>query len=365
MLDDHAAPQTTPPAAGPRLSARVLLILAAVLLAVGLTAGIVVWRAVSPHYYSTNAMVAAVALPHPGCTCLALIRYSDAVGSVRVTTNGGATWRRQTLGALTPQGLAFGDATHGWIVGDSSKNGGDSSVLATTDGGATWTKQPLHTTLFLQEVTCVGAGRCWVVGGNVHDRGTVVATTDGGAHWKVQLRTGREQLVAVTFADADTGWAFGESGDVFATSDGGARWSKKKMPSVAGISGAACFGARHVWCIGVGARKNVIVASTDAGATWKQTYIGDDGLTAISFSDERHGWVVGDDGLILATTDGGATWTKQRSGTDADLRCVAFADATHGLAAGSRWSGGDPEAGLVGTVLLRTADGGGTWAQVH
>ena len=54
------------------------------------------------------------------------------VGFVFVTTNGGATWKKQysfdTSGGVYD--VAFPDAKHGWVVGDSV-------VYTTSDGGAT------------------------------------------------------------------------------------------------------------------------------------------------------------------------------------------------------------------------------------
>lgn len=77
-------------------------------------------------------------------------------------------------------------------------------------------------------------------------------------------------------------------------------------------------------------------------------------LTAVSFSDARHGWAVGHWGVILHTTDAGETWVLQRSDTSVDqpLFSVHFTDAEHGVAAGL-WS-----------LLLITADGGHVWKPV-
>ena len=69
-------------------------------------------------------------------------------------------------------------------------------------------------------------------------------------------------------------------------------------------------------------------------------------------------------GLILATTDGGANWQRQFSGTKLDLLDVAFADSTHGLVVGRRTKGADPlEAQFIGSIVLRTMDGGVTWTR--
>ena len=52
---------------------------------------------------------------------------------------------------------------------------------------------------------------------------------------------------------------------------------------------------------------------------------------------------------MLLSTDGGESWQPKTSGTEAELRSVAFADAERALAVGDE-----------GTVLLST-DGGERW----
>lgn len=61
---------------------------------------------------------------------------------------------------------------------------------------------------------------------------------------------------------------------------------------------------------------------------------------------------VGAVGTILRTTDGGETWARQFGGTSATYRAVSFVDANTGTAVGSRFGQG---------FILRTTDGGATW----
>ena len=84
-------------------------------------------------------------------------------------------------------------------------------------------------------------------------------------------------------------------------------------------------------------------------------------LTAITFVDDKNGWVVGHDGVILNTTDGGATWSLQRKDPEVaagkipelerPLFAVHFSDAQHGFAVGAY------------SLFLSTADGGKTWTE--
>jgi photosystem II stability/assembly factor-like uncharacterized protein len=100
----------------------------------------------------------------------------------------------------------------------------------------------------------------------------------------------------------------------------------------------------------------VIVLSED-GATFRQakSVPVDSTLTAVTFVDERHGWAVGQWGVILATADGGETWELMRveMATDQPLFSVLFKNANVGWAVGL-WS-----------LLLKTEDGGKTWGKIN
>jgi len=99
-----------------------------------------------------------------------------------------------------------------------------------------------------------------------------------------------------------------------------------------------------------------ILLSDDDGITFRQAQTAPvrSTLTAVAFADATHGWAAGHGGVILHTADGGEHWTLQRSEMDNDrpLFSIWFADAEHGVAAGL-WS-----------LLLTTADGGRNWHAV-
>lgn len=50
-------------------------------------------------------------------------------------------------------------------------------------------------------------------------------------------------------------------------------------------------------------------------------------LAAITFTDDRHGWITGADGVLLRTADGGETWWAQNPPleTSVHLHAIAFA----------------------------------------
>jgi photosystem II stability/assembly factor-like uncharacterized protein len=94
----------------------------------------------------------------------------------------------------------------------------------------------------------------------------------------------------------------------------------------------------------------VVLSTNDGGATWKDRGLGQDVvLSAVSFADDQHGWIVGEFGTVLATTDAGESWAPQSAGTEKTLFGVAFSSTERGWAVG------------MDGLVLRTRDGGATW----
>ena len=99
----------------------------------------------------------------------------------------------------------------------------------------------------------------------------------------------------------------------------------------------------------------IVLLSDDEGKTYRQarSVPVSATLSAVTFTDDKRGWTVGQWGTILATSDGGETWEKQRMDTAADqpLFSVRFTNDHDGIAVGL-WS-----------LMLQTHDGGKTWAK--
>ena len=87
--------------------------------------------------------------------------------------------------------------------------------------------------------------------------------------------------------------------------------------------------------------------SNDGGQTWNEieTDIWD-GIWNIYFATDKHGWAVGERGLIVHTNDGGMNWERQRGPTAFTLRSVHFVSPQVG------WIVGD-----IGSII-HTIDGG-------
>jgi len=103
--------------------------------------------------------------------------------------------------------------------------------------------------------------------------------------------------------------------------------------------------------VAVGERGRILL-STDAGLRWSPASApGKATLTAVHFHDDQHGWAVGHDAVILRTDDGGLTWALVHQAPEErkPLLDVWFENLRHGFAVGAY--------GLA----LETRDGGRRW----
>lgn len=291
-------------------------------------------------------------VPVPARETLFAVTFADPAhgwavgqyGAILATTDGGATWHRQKSGVETEnvsedgfepalRSVSFADARHGYAVGYPGL------ILTTRDGGATWEvrKPPpvesipgegpgrvddeLRIEWSFRSVKATGPQSASVLG----DGGTILRTNDGGATWTWHGNRQFGHLAAVSFPDAQHGYAVpsvlpkAEPYLALATKDGGVTWEKRDPP----------------------------------------TYQGDDvattGFTAVSFVDSRRGFIAGAGGRILATTDGGAHWAVQRRDTTESFQGLAVA-GSRGLAAGFTDFTDGRKASLA-----TTGDGGETW----
>ena len=231
-----------------------------------------------------------------------LATYGCAAGSeaVRVyaTTDAGATWqlvddvawggREPAAGSLPfgghKTGLAFADATRGWVSGFDA---GDEIVLyASGDGGRTWARQ--HVT----------APRGYSTEGGAVETRSPIFFGEGSS----------DGLLPVVFH------AEGQPTVFYVTHDGGATW----QPTTAVVS---AVNDSFVWSFpdpkhGFATDGDKLYVTSDGGATWQAVTpnVSLGGASQLDFVSARTGWAVVGSSLVK-TTDGGRTWTQPATGS--------------------------------------------------
>jgi photosystem II stability/assembly factor-like uncharacterized protein len=216
-------------------------------------------------------------------------------GTYAVTADGGATWRA----GVVPGGerLEFRDVeavSEAVAYLMASGTGASSRIYKTEDGGATWTLQ-------FQNADPKGFNDCFAFF-SPHS-GIAMADSLAGRFPVLRTRDGRTwQDIGARLPPAEPGEAaFAASGTCVAT-----------------------LGAGRAWIVTGGAARARVLATSDAGETWRAHDApigrggeGSGGFT-IAFRDQRRGMLGGGDlsaprarqPNVARTRDGGATWQR-------------------------------------------------------
>jgi photosystem II stability/assembly factor-like uncharacterized protein len=173
--------------------------------------------------------------PMPGDragSCLAGDFLDPETGAVAgAAGNFGTIVRRQLVRSplATPSlhsfhAMQLAAPTGGWLVGDGGV------VMTTKDLGHSWQTPPGDLPDAVAEhfdfhAVAVQGPRVWVAG----SPGTrAFHSPDGGATWLAATTGQAAPLRALSFIDADNGWAVGDLGTILATHDGGRSWQLQR-----------------------------------------------------------------------------------------------------------------------------------------
>jgi photosystem II stability/assembly factor-like uncharacterized protein len=244
----------------------------------------------------------------------------------------------------------------------------------------------------LGALSCATARRCWAVGvaspnaaGLPGSATVIVATKDGGRTWREQRVTGGSipQLSGVScptltdcIAVGSDGGSLPGSGVVVATTNAGATWNPVAAPAGSlTVLAVSCASATE--CLAIVNDGSFIwsATSTDLGHTWQRNgnmpslfLPGDDLSCRVGGPCLVAGYVPTGtgtgEGAIARSADGGQTWSLASVPNGMGiLRSAACATALDCLAAGSTSSSVDNVVRAKG-ALLRSTDGGRSWQPV-
>lgn len=230
-------------------------------------------------------------------------------GAILKTKNSGATW---LTSHLPVEENFFGTA----MIDENTVIAGSSTgrVFITTDQGDTWKEIGSN----LGQITDLHAFDVQQII-VTNEEGDIYKTTNGGADW-VKTFDGALVLYAVTFLNAQLGWATGISGKVLMTDDGGTTWSLQWSEGMTEFSDIHFTSATEGW-ITSSEFIDSIWHTEDGGISWQTIALPMRSYWyGVSFMDRDTGWVVGGsngEGLILRTEDQGVTWTLDHTSPDA------------------------------------------------
>ncbi len=297
------------------------------------------WKDVTPRNSSGQRVEI-----HAVAVLTSLMAWGVGGPNIYRTADGGQTWKSAGIPAGAEM-LSFVNPREGWFLVPLGSYTGhtDVDIYRSTDGGDTWIRVANNT-----------------------------APNSG--------LTNMSGITGMTFHTSQRGWITGLSIPVdwlylYVTDDGGRTWQNRKLPLLPQLSPhwestilpptffTAQDGVLPVFFSMLDndfqptdAMIGVFYATRNGGATWTYTTPvsfkqGNGHVSA--FADAATGWLTDGDALY-ATRDGGRVWKHiQPPAPFGDVKQLSFVSRETGLAVSRTYP-----------WLLKTADGGNTWAAV-
>src|SRR3989338_3451927 len=241
-------------------------------------------------------------------------------GTIRKTTDSGATWPAQTSGTRNNlRGVDMITSMLGVAVGD----GGE--ILKTVNGGTTWTPQTSGVTSSMTTVDPISTTAAWAGTSS----GTHLKTLNGGTTWTPSTMSGVTYVVDLDFYTATQG-LLTTSAAIYETSNSGTTWTPMTIPAL------GFGGLNRVWMYaGMNAARAVGYGGTvlryDATApSWIAPINVVTLTTPSSDSTPTISWMPAIDGesdvSYEVSVDSGAYVNR---GADASVTLDALADGSH------------------------------------
>jgi photosystem II stability/assembly factor-like uncharacterized protein len=272
-----------------------------------------------------------------------------AAGAQVQVGSSGWSWGNPLPQGNTIRSMAFAGNT-GYAAGDFG------TLLKTIDGGKSWSGlsvgsfQNFRTVQAVSPTTVVAGGGCVA---RRSDNGGATFTRIDFASSEIGCKPA-EQLVGISFINAQAGWLLLGDGTVTQTANGGGSFSQKTALPGTGAAGGTATPTDIAFIsatTGFGiSSEGKIYQSTDGAESWKVVSDTKRKVSDITFVTATNGFAVGNAGLFLRTTDGGATWTPKDLGAGAqNLTSVRCADINLCIVSTEK-----------GDQLVRTPDAGET-----
>ncbi len=231
----------------------------------------------------------------------------------------------------------------GFFMVISTLLGGNFSPLS-----AAWRFSNSGTSNDLTAVHFVSANTGWAVGAS----GTILKTADAGDSWASQTSGVATNLQDVRFVTTSTGIIVGSGGLILRTTDA-VVWTSRTSGTtnpLFGVSWSVSTGT--VWAVGT---VGTILVSTNSGSSWisgdQNSDAAGKSLRSVYFMNTSTGFVAGDSGALMRTTNGGGSWSDLTavSGTSQNIKKIFFVDLSTGYFVGD--SG----------VIFKSTNAGNTW----
>ena len=299
------------------------------------------------------------------------VTYSDRVGGVRKSLNGGANWITASTGiAAHPiQAVAIDPQNPNNLYAGRSE--GYSGVWRSTDRGITWKYAETDGQIRDIAVDPLDSLRIYAAADYYF-----MVSGDQGATF-VEIADVRATCLAVTPGASNPVYAGGHNG-VYKSIDGGLTWDLKDstFPTTSGGDPAQVMSLavdpNNTAIVWAGTAVEGLVRSPDGGETWQHKGFldmpdvdavavkpGDSNTILVGTGDYRGSG--GRTGGIWKSTDGGQTWKRKHLGASTITDFVFDPRNPDWVYAGTGYLPNYGSTGTEGVGVLRSVDGGEHW----
>ncbi|HEY6321934.1 MAG TPA: hypothetical protein VJA16_10280 [Thermoanaerobaculia bacterium] len=310
-----------------------------------------------------SSLVAALAVaPHSGAL------YAAADNGLFKSADGGKSWVRQLDAAFSC--VAIDPAVPQDVYA------GGAELWRSTDGGSSWRRADVDLQGFsVMAIAPVPGARGLVVAGAADPigfTGALFRSSDHGASWAAGGRGLVDRNIlsfAVDPAAPSILYASDQDQGIFKSADGGLHWTALTIPSFSPMAGGAEIVIDPTHSSTLYLVNSGDLVSTDGGSTWKPLgplppfTATDLAVLAIDPSDgaNLYGAEVAS---LFKSDDGGLTWTLILRADPYDLFFDIVVDPAAPSTLYAAGAHVDAESDLNGAALLKSTDGGGTWASI-
>jgi photosystem II stability/assembly factor-like uncharacterized protein len=245
-------------------------------------------------------------------------------GRIIATSDGGKTWNEQYFDVSVTGFIDYikmFDSNNGIAMGDAASENRPPAILKTTNGGANWVAVISDTiqggvsgdTWRRIDFTSMNVG--YFIRSMSPYRPQLYKTTDGGNHWNVA--SSHSPLIVKVYGDNIC--LLGASGSVYRTLDGGNTWGEFMYANNTWESAIEFIPGdpSKIWLSEIGH----VYFSADTGKTWKAVLSGAQ-FRDIKFTDNNHGWLLADTGVVYRTSNNGNMITEVNDSKQNFIPCL-------------------------------------------
>lgn len=210
----------------------------------------------------------------------------------------------------------FISSTHGWVVG----NGG--MLRLTTDGGLTWRVVSTGVTTDLYGIRIIGS--TWFIYGA---NGVLRYSTNGGVTWTNGVIGSTETFYSASFINASYGFVVGSNGSIYFWN--GVLFTRQSLSIATTFYGVHVIGG-HAYAVGSGGALYRYNGTTWIRITLNVTF----DIYDVQFFDDSFGYIVGANGQIMRTINGGVTWVALTTNITINIRSIRIVSRLIAFAVG-------------------------------